>query len=487
MSELVRLDCYINGEFVTSPHYFDNINPVNGQVTGQIAEADQQQIDLAINAAKQAQSGKWAVMSVNQRCDLLHKVANCMVERQQEFIDAEIADTGKSLHQVQTIDIPRGAANFRAFADMARHHSGETFITETPAGDKALNYSVNKPLGVVAVISPWNLPLLLATWKVAPALACGNSVILKPSEETSSTAFLLAQVMDEVGMPKGVFNLILGRGKNVGDAITTHPLVDAVTFTGASATGKQIMKAVADTVKPISFELGGKNSAIVFADADLDKAIAGVARSTFTNCGQVCLCTEKVFVHRSIAEKFINGLKLAAQNIKIGYPTEPSVFIGPLVSKVHQEKVLSYYQLAKQAGAKMITGGGVPVFNDERDKGCYIEPTIISGLDDDHRINQEEIFGPICHVSIFDDEAQVIERVNNTQYGLACAIWTENLSRAHRVAPQIDVGLVWVNTWFLRDLRAPFGGVKLSGIGREGGQHSLGFYSEPVNICIKID
>ncbi len=487
MSQLPQLHCYIAGQFVPSNRYFDNINPVNGQVIAQIGEADSQQIDNAVASARAALNGEWGKLSVNQRCDLLHKVADRMVERQAEFIDAEIADTGKSLHQVETIDIPRGAANFRAFADLARNHHGETFITETANGEKALNYSVNKPLGVIAVISPWNLPLLLATWKVAPALACGNCVILKPSEETSSTAYLLAQVMDEVGVPKGVFNLILGRGKNVGDLLTSHSGVDAVTFTGASATGQQIMRSVAETVKPISFELGGKNSAVVFSDADIDKAIAGVARSTFTNCGQVCLCTEKVYVHRSIAEAFISGLTAAAKQIKIGYPKEQDVMMGPLVSKAHQHKVLSYYQLAKEQGAQFLFGGGVPVFGDERDQGCFIEPTVITGLTDDNPVNQEEIFGPICHVSIFDDEAEVIERVNNTKYGLAAAIWTENLSRAHRVAPQIDVGLVWVNTWFLRDLRTPFGGVKLSGIGREGGQHSLNFYAEPINICIKID
>ena len=481
------LHCFIDGQFVPSDCYFDNINPVNGQKIANIAEADNRQIDLAIQSAKQALKGPWGKFTVNQRCDLLHKIADRIAERQQEFIDAEIADTGKSLHQVQTIDIPRGAANFRAFADMARTHTGETFITETPTGEKALNYSVNKPLGVVAVISPWNLPLLLTTWKVAPALACGNCVILKPSEETSSTAVLLAEVMNEVGVPNGVFNLILGRGKHIGDYLTSHQNVDAVTFTGASATGQHIMRAVADGVKPISFELGGKNSAIVFADADLKKAVAGVARSTFTNCGQVCLCTEKVFVHRDIADVFIAQLRQQAQAIKIGYPKEKDVLLGPLVSKQHQEKVLSFYQLAKDEGATFIVGGGVPKFDDERDQGCYIEPTIISGLADDNRVNQEEIFGPICHISIFDEEDEVIERVNNTPYGLACAIWTENVSRAHRVSPQIDVGLVWVNTWFLRDLRAPFGGVKLSGIGREGGKHSLGFYAEPVNICIKID
>lgn len=487
LSELPFLHCYIDGQFVPSENYFDNINPVNGEVIANVAEADAVQIDIAVESAQKALKGPWGKLSVNQRCDLLHKIADRMAERQQEFIEAEIADTGKSLHQVQTIDIPRGTANFRAFADMARVHTGETFMTETPSGEKALNYSVNKPLGVVAVISPWNLPLLLATWKVAPALACGNCVILKPSEETSSTALLLAQVIDEVGVPKGVFNLILGRGKNVGDQLTSHKEVDAVTFTGASATGQHIMRSVSQGVKPISFELGGKNSAVVFADADIEKAVAGVARSTFTNCGQVCLCTEKVYVHRSIANEFIQNLKQKAQAIKIGYPKEDGVFLGPLVSKQHQEKVLSYYQLAKDEGAEFIVGGGIPQFNDERDQGCYIQPTIITGLDDNNRINQEEIFGPICHISIFDEEDEVIARVNNTPYGLATAIWTENLSRAHRVSPQMDVGLVWVNTWFLRDLRAPFGGVKLSGIGREGGKHSLGFYAEPVNICIRID
>ena len=247
------------------------------------------------------------------------------------------------------------------------------------------------------------------------------------------------------------------------------------------------MKSAAPTVKPISFELGGKNSAIVFDDADLEKAIAGVARSTFTNCGQVCLCTEKVYVHKSIADEFIKGLKQQAKDIKIGYPTDNDVFMGPLVSKAHQQKVLSYYELARQEGAQVIIGGGVPEFGDERDNGCYIEPTIFTGLDDNARTNQEEIFGPVCHISIFDDENEVIRRVNNTKYGLACAIWTQNLNRAHRVSPQIDVGLVWVNTWFLRDLRAPFGGVKLSGIGREGGKHSLNFYAEPTNICINIE
>lgn len=480
------LKSYINGKFIENPEYFNNINPVDGTIISQISEATPAMVNSAVNSAKQALSGEWGALSVNERCALLHKVADRMFEREDEFIAAEIADTGKSLFQVKTIDIPRGTANFRFFADLAKFNAGESFITETASGSKAINYTVDKPLGVIAIISPWNLPLLLTTWKIAPALACGNTVIVKPSEETSSTAVLLAEVMNEVGIPKGVFNLLLGRGKVMGDALTSSKGVDAVTFTGASTTGKHIMKSVADTVKPISFELGGKNSAVVFADADLHKAVKGVARSTFTNCGQVCLCTEKVFVHRSLYIEFIEKLKIEAEAIKIGYPMEKDVFMGPLVSKVHQQKVLAYYQLAKEEGATVITGGGTPTFNDERDNGCFIQPTIITDLPDSARVNQEEIFGPICHVSVFDEENEVIRRVNDTQYGLATSIWTENISRAHRVAPKFDVGITWVNTWFLRDLRTPFGGAKLSGIGREGGKHSMAFYAEPINICIEI-
>ena len=475
---------FVDGEFVDTGGYFDNVSPVNGKAINKISEANLALIDRAVSSAK---SSSWSKLSVNARCDLLHKVAERMKEREQEFIEAEMMDTGKSLQQVKTIDIPRGTANFKTFADLARYQHGETFFTETATGEKAINYTVNKPHGVVAIISPWNLPLLLATWKIAPAMATGNCVIVKPSEETSSTMVLLAEVMAEVGIPQGAFNLILGRGKQVGDAITAHQGIDAITFTGASATGQHIMKTVAHQVKPISFELGGKNTAIVFEDADIDKAAAGVARSSFTNCGQVCLCTERVFVHRTLFETFVEKLKQHAEAINIGYPEDPNVDMGPLVSKVHQEKVLSFYQLARDEGARVVTGGGVPSFNDERDSGCFIQPTVITGLNDNARTNQEEIFGPICHVSIFDDEDEVITRANNTQYGLAAAIWTENLSRAHRVAPQMEAGLVWVNTWFLRDLRAPFGGVKLSGIGREGGQHSLNFYAEPSNICIKVD
>lgn len=482
------LPLYINGEFVDTGNYFDNINPVNGEPNNQVVLAGEPEIDSAVRAARQALAGEWGKLSVNQRAALLHRVADGIVEREEEFIAAEIADTGKSMPQVKTIDIPRGSANFHFFADLAKYQGGETFLTQTDDGQKALNYSVNKPLGVVAIISPWNLPLLLMTWKVAPAMAMGNAVVVKPSEETPSTATLLAEVMHEAGIPSGAFNLVHGFGENsAGEWLTKHPQIDAITFTGESVTGSHIMRVAAEGIKPISFELGGKNAAVVFADADFEKAVAGVARSTFTNCGQVCLSTERVYVEREIFEPFVKALKQQAESIVVGDPYEKSVEMGPLVSHKHREKVLSYFQLARQQGAEFISGGDVPKFGNDCDKGSFIQPTILCGLADDHRVNREEIFGPVCHVSAFDSEDEVINRVNQSDYGLASVIWTENLNKAHRLAPQINTGITWVNTWYLRDLRTPFGGVKLSGIGREGGMHSLAFYSEPQNICIKLD
>ena len=488
VSPIKTLQCYINGQFVDGVGYFDNINPVDGSRISRVAEAGATQVEAAVAAAKAALKSEWGQLSPAQRSALLHQVADAMVKRESDFIDAEIADTGKPLLQARTIDIPRGAANFRFFADLAKNFTGETFLTQTPDQQHALNYTVNKPLGVVAVISPWNLPLLLMSWKVAPAMAMGNAVIVKPSEETPSSATLLAEVMHEVGIPQGVFNLLHGFGAgSTGELLTRHAGVNAVTFTGETATGTAIMQAVAATVKPVSFELGGKNAAVVFADADFDKAVAGVARSTFTNCGQVCLCTERVYVEKSIFEKFVAALKKKAESIVIGKPYDKEVTMGPLISKKHREKVLSYYELAKQEGATVITGGGIPSFGDARDQGSFIEPTLWTGLADTARINQEEIFGPVCHIAPFDREEEVIERVNHSRYGLAACLWTQDVNRAHRVAPQLEAGIVWVNTWYLRDLRTAFGGTKLSGIGREGGLHSLSFYSEPSNICIKLE
>ena len=356
----------------------------------------------------------------------------------------------------------------------------------TADGRGALNYTVHKPVGVVAVIAPWNLPFLLLTWKVAPALACGNTVVAKPSEETPSSAALLAEVMQEAGVPPGVFNLLHGFGADsTGEALVRHADVNAIAFTGESATGSAIMKSAADSVKALSFELGGKNASLVFADADFEAAVAGTMRSVFSNCGQVCLCSERVYIERPLFERFVAALVQGARTLKLGGPYE-GADMGPLISRNHRDKVLSYYRLARTEQGEILCGGGVPTFGDERDEGAFIEPTIIRGLPEDARCVKEEIFGPVCHVAPFDTEEQAVQLANDTRYGLAAAVWTSNLQRAHRVARQMEVGITWVNDWFLRDLRTPFGGVKLSGIGREGGVHSLAFFSEPMNICIKL-
>ncbi|WP_019529342.1 2-hydroxymuconic semialdehyde dehydrogenase [Dasania marina] len=482
------LQNYIGGRFVDSGRHFANINPVDGSEINRVSEATLGLVDEAVVAAKAALTGEWGQLSDNARSALMHKVADGIEARFDEFVAAEMADTGKSLWQASNIDIPRGAANFRVFADLAKARSGECFKTDTADGQQALNYSVNKPLGVVAVIAPWNLPLLLLTWKLAPAMAVGNAVIAKPSEDTPATATLLAEVMHEAGVPAGAFNLVHGFGPNsAGEFLSQHSGIDAITFTGESGTGSAIMKAAADNVKSLSFELGGKNAAIIFDDADFEAAVAGTAKSVFTNGGQVCLCTERVYVQRPIFDKFVAALKEKAEALRIDWPQDASTDMGPLISHKHQQKVLSYYQLAKDEGATVITGGGVPIFGDARDQGAFVQPTIITGLPETARCIKEEVFGPICHIAPFDTEAEAVAMANDSEYGLAATVWTTNLQRAHRVAPQMETGIVWVNTWYLRDLRTPFGGVKLSGIGREGGAHSLSFYSEPMNICIKLD
>ncbi|MDG1995075.1 MAG: 2-hydroxymuconic semialdehyde dehydrogenase [Emcibacteraceae bacterium] len=485
MSSVKILNNYVAGEFVTSDLLFVDISPVDGSLVARVAEADATIVDHAVKAAKSAFHGEWSRLSVAQRCDMLNKVADEIERRFDDFVGAEIADTGKAYVQVKNIDIPRGAANFNFFANLAREQEEKSWAMDTPDGKGATNTIVNKPIGVVAVISPWNLPLLLMTWKVAPALAAGNTVVVKPSEETPGSATLLAEVMDSVGIPKGVFNLVHGFGPgSAGEFMVSHPDVNAVTFTGESKTGTAIMKNAADGLKPVSFELGGKNAAIIFEDTDFDAAIAGTIRSAFSNCGQVCLCSERVYVERPIFEKFVNALKEKAQAIKMGRP-EDGADMGPLISKKHREKVLSYFALAIEEGATLVTGGTVPEFGDERDQGAYITPTIWTGLSDDARCIREEIFGPVCHIMPFDDEDEVIRKANDSDYGLAAALWTTDMEKASRVARQMEVGICWINDWFLRDLRTPFGGVKLSGIGREGGIHSLEFYSEPLTICMK--
>ena len=481
-----QLPCLIGGEFTRAGRSFDNINPVNGRRLCGVTEADAASVDRAVQAARAALRGRWGRLTTPERCALLRRVAERIERRFPEFVSAEIADTGKTLEQASSLDIPRGAANFRAYADLALARASECFEMGTPDGRGALNYSVHKPVGVVAVIAPWNLPFLLLTWKVAPALACGNTVVAKPSEETPSSAALLAEVMQESSVPPGVFNLVHGFGPgSAGEALTRHPDVNAIAFTGESATGAAIMKSAADSVKALSFELGGKNASLVFADADFEAALAGTMRSVFANCGQVCLCSERVYIERPIFERFVEALAARARRLKIGGPYE-GADMGPLISRAHREKVLCYYRLAREEHGEIVCGGGVPSFGDERDGGAFIEPTIVRGLAEDARCVKEEIFGPVCHVAPFDSEEQAVALANDTRYGLAAAVWTSNLQRAHRVARAMEVGIAWVNDWFLRDLRTPFGGVKLSGIGREGGAHSLAFFSEPMNICIKL-
>ncbi|CAM4165796.1 2-hydroxymuconic semialdehyde dehydrogenase [Kerstersia similis] len=478
---------YVAGEFVATSKTFQNICPVDGSVLADVHEADQALVARAVAAARRAVEGEWGQADAAERAKFLYRVADIIERRFEEFLAAEVADTGRPLSQARQLDIYRGIHNFRTFADLAKVANTDFFETRLGDGTKLINYVTRKPLGVVASISPWNLPILSLTWKAAPALICGNAVVCKPSEETPSTATLVAEAFDEAGVPPGVFNVIHGFGPgSAGEFLSTHPDIDAITFTGESRTGTAIMKAAAEGVKEVSFELGGKNAAIVFADADFDAAVDGIVRSSFTNAGQVCLCSERVYVERSIFDRFVAALKAKTEALKVSWPDDEGVFMGSLISREHREKVMAYFDLAVQEGATVVTGGTAPVFGDERDNGAYVLPTIWTGLPDDARCMREEVFGPVCHLAPFDSEEEVLRRVNDSAYGLAASIWTTNLSRAHRVSPKIHVGIVWVNTWFSRDLRTPFGGGKLSGIGREGGRYSLDFYSETTNICVKV-
>jgi len=478
---------FIDGRFVSGGRQFADINPADGSVIGQVAEADQAMVDQAVTAARQALQGEWGSLPVSTRAAKLYKIAEGIEARFDDFVQAEVADTGKPVSLATQIDVPRGAANFRIFADIIKTAGVESYRTETPTGLTALNYVMRKPLGVIGIITPWNLPLLLMTWKVAPALACGNCVVVKPSEETPATATLLAEVMQAAEIPAGVFNLVHGfGGGSAGEFLTTHPGVDAITFTGESRTGAAIMQAVAPRVKPVSFELGGKNAAIVFADCDFDDAIKGLTDAVFMNTGQVCLCTERLYVERPIFDRFVEALKRKAEGLRLGWPKAADTTTGPLISKEHRAKVLSYYELARAEGATIVTGGGTPKFGDGRDDGFYVEPTILTGLAESARCVKEEIFGPVCHIAAFDSEEEAVAKANDTKYGLAASVWTTNLKRGHRVAEKMRTGITWVNCWFLRDLRTPFGGAGLSGIGREGGMHSLNYYSELNNICVKL-
>ena len=478
---------FINGEFVATNKTFDKFTPTTNALIGKVHEAGAGEVDAAVMAAKKALKGDWAKMTVVKRTEMLHAVADEINRRFDDFLQAELADTGKPHALASHIDIPRGAANFKVFADIVKNVPTESFVMDTPDGGKAVSYGLRTPLGVIAVVCPWNLPLLLMTWKVGPALACGNTVVVKPSEETPGTATLLGEVMNKVGVPPGVYNVVHGFGPgSAGEYLTQHPQVSGITFTGETRTGEAIMAAAAKGVRPVSFELGGKNAGVVFADCDFDKAVAGITRSAFENCGQVCLGTERVYVQRPIFDAFVQALKAKAEGLKLGEPNAPGVTLGPLISAEHKAKVMSYYAKAKADGATVITGGGEPSMTAALANGHWVQPTIWTGLPESSAVIREEVFGPCVHLAPFDTEDEAVALANATDYGLCTTIWTQDIGRANRVAARVDVGLTWINSWFLRDLRTSFGGSKASGIGREGGVHSLEFYTELRNVMVKL-
>ncbi|KAF1711474.1 2-hydroxymuconic semialdehyde dehydrogenase [Pseudoxanthomonas kalamensis DSM 18571] len=483
------IEHFIDGKFVApaNAEYFDKRSPVDGSVIARVGEGKQADVDAAVQAARRAMESDWGKFTTEKRVELLYAVATEINRRFEDFVEAEMADTGQPRHVMEHVFIPRGAANFRIFADVVKNVPTEAFRMATPDGRGALNYAIRVPKGVVAVVCPWNAPFLLMTWKLGPALACGNAVVVKPSEETPATATLLGEVMNKVGIPPGVYNVVNGFGPgSAGEFLTMHPGVDAITFTGETRTGTAIMKAAAEGIRDVSFELGGKNAGIVFADADFDAAVDGIFRSAFLNTGQVCLGTERVYVERPIFDRFVQALKARVEKVRYGRPQDKANDYGPLISHEHRQKVLSYYRRAVEEGAEVVTGGGIPELPPELAEGAWVQPTIWTGLPETASVVREEIFGPCCHIRPFDGEDEVVALANDTEYGLSTTVWTTNLARAHRIAERIDVGITWINSWFLRDLRTPFGGSKHSGIGREGGVHSLEFYTETRNVCIKL-
>ncbi len=477
-----KIQNFINGAYCppANDQYIDNFEPATGEVYCLIPNSDDKDVELAVKAAEAA-FPVWSAMSIEERGAVMMRVSKGIKARMDEFVAAESRDNGKPVSLAAHVDIPRAVSNFHFFATAIEHFASES---HNMVGE-GINYTLRKPIGIVGCISPWNLPLYLFSWKIAPALAAGNCVIAKPSEVTPYTAYLLGQVCKDAGMPDGVLNILHGLGGSVGDAMVKHPKIKAISFTGGTKTGEYIARTAAPMFKKLSLELGGKNPNIIFADCDFDEMLSTTLRSSFANQGQICLCGSRIFVERPIYEKFKSAFVEKVSKTVVSFPQDPAARMGALVSKPHMEKVLSYVELAKEEGGTVLTGGKRVILDAPYHEGYYVRPTVIEGLTYDCRTNQEEIFGPVVTIMPFDTEDEVLMMANSTEYGLAATLWTTDLKRAHRMADQIESGIVWVNAWLVRDLRTPFGGVKSSGVGREGGWEALRFFTEPKNVFIK--
>lgn len=477
-----KLSNYINGEYIEPKNgsYLNNYEPATGEKYSLIPDSDELDVLLAVEAAENA-FPIWSSLSNEERSKILVKVSEGIEAHMDEFVQAESRDNGKPLSLAAHVDIPRAVSNFHFFATSIIHFASESHYMQ----GVGVNYTTRKPIGIVGCISPWNLPLYLFTWKIAPALATGNCVIAKPSEVTPYTAYLLGKICSEAGMPAGVLNIIHGLGSKVGDAIVKHPKIKAISFTGGTKTGEYIARTAAPMFKKLSLELGGKNPNIIFDDCDFDAMLSTTLRSSFANQGQICLCGSRIFIQKGIYEQFKTAFVEKVSNLKVSYPNDPQAKMGAVVSKEHKEKILSYIELAKQEGGVILTGGKAKMLEAPYNHGYYLEPTVIEGLAYSCRTNMEEIFGPVVTLTPFETEEDVLKMANATEYGLSATIWTSNLEKAHRMADQIQAGIVWINSWLVRDLRTPFGGVKSSGVGREGGWEALRFFTEPKNVFIK--
>ncbi|MDG2370919.1 MAG: aldehyde dehydrogenase [Flavobacteriales bacterium] len=474
---------YINGQLIEakSSKWLDNFNPSTGEVYSKITDSDETDLELAYQAANKA-FPIWSKTSKEKRSEIMLKISSLIDENLDSLALAESVDNGKPVKLAKTVDIPRAASNMRFFATGILHYSSES----QQYNDTAINYTLRKPLGAVGCISPWNLPLYLFTWKIAPALATGNTVIAKPSEITPMTAYLFSEICIKAGLPKGVLNIVHGLGHKVGAAMSKHPGIKAISFTGGTTTGETIARTAAPMFKKLSLELGGKNPNIIFADCNFEKALKTTLLSSFANQGQICLCGSRIFVEKPIYEKFKTAFVEATNKLIVGDPNNSDSNLGAIVSKDHLNKILSYVSLAKEEGGNVLTGGNQLFLNGVNANGYFMEPTIIEGLKFNCRTNQEEIFGPVVTIMPFETEDEVLKYANSTVYGLSSTVWTESTSKAQRFAQELEAGIVWINCWLVRDLRTPFGGVKNSGVGREGGFNAFNFFTEPTNVCLKL-